>query len=161
MAMPLDSERLARVKTAYPTRHVRPESFVALAGSDRRPRPGDLVLASVGTTGQHQRIERPDGRRAYMFPGDEILVCYGARYAPDQFEAEVPADLGPCHLVAAGGVAGRVVSWHVDMDEPTEIEPLGLVADAEGVPLNLRDWRLPGHAWPPVHRERRGGYSGS
>lgn len=78
-----------------------------------------------------------------LFEGDEILVCYGNRYAPDQFEAIVPDDLGHCHLVAAGGVAGRVLAWHRDMDPPTEIVPLGLVATPKGAPLNLRDWRLP------------------
>jgi hypothetical protein len=38
---------------------------------------------------------------------DAIIVAYGHRYAPDQFEAYVPEDLGPCHLVAGGGVAAR------------------------------------------------------
>jgi hypothetical protein len=101
-----------------------------------RPRAGNCH-------GQRTRIERPNGRKSMLFEGDEILVCYGNRYAPDQFEALVPDDLGPCHLVAAGGIAGRVIAWHLDMDEPTEIAPLGLVATAEGAPLNLRDWGLP------------------
>ncbi|MGH8903229.1 MAG: DUF1611 domain-containing protein [Egibacteraceae bacterium] len=139
----LSPKRLSRVKTTYTTRHVRPESFAALLGGQRRPRAGDLVLARVTAIGQHPRIERADGRRAMLFEGDEILLCYGNRYAPDQFEALVPDDLGPCHLVAAGGVAGRVVAWHLDMDEPTEIVPLGLVGTPEGTPLNLRDWGLP------------------
>jgi hypothetical protein len=36
-----------------------------------------------------------------LFVGDEILVAYGHRYAPAQFLAEVPPDLGGCHLNAA------------------------------------------------------------
>lgn len=139
----LDPKRLSQVKTAYTTRQVRPESFAALLTGDQQPRAGDLVLARVTAIGQHPRIERPNGRRSVLFEGDEILVCYGNRYAPDQFEALVPDDLGPCHLVAAGGVAGRVVAWHTEMEEPTEITPLGLVATPKGRPLNLRDWGLP------------------
>ena len=35
----------------------------------------------------------------------EIMVAYGNRYAPDQFEAELPKTMASCHLAAAGGVA--------------------------------------------------------
>lgn len=131
--------RWRSVKAAYTTRFVwrrlladRPDVSL-LAGASVTPRPGDVVLARVTQVGQHTRIESPDSRRAMLYPGDEILVAYGHRYAPDQFEAEVPADLGPAHLVAAGGVAGRIVSAHRFMDAPTEIVPLGLLTDARGV----------------------------
>jgi hypothetical protein len=75
----------------------------------------------------------PDGRRASLFEGDEILVGYGDRYAPDQFEAEVPDNLGLTHLVAAGGLAGTAISAHSKMAAPTQLQPLGLLADAGGV----------------------------
>jgi len=140
---PLDHARLLRVKTAYTTRAVRPEAMTTLLVDAGPPRPGDLVLARVDAIGQHARIERPDGRRATLCVGDEVIVCYGARYAPDQFEAEVPDDLGPCQLVAGGGVASRVHSKHGAMKAATPITPLGLVADDHGRRLNLRDWSLP------------------
>ncbi len=63
--------------------------------------------------------------------------AYGNRYAPDQFESRVPVDLGPTNVAAAGGVAGDVVSSHLAMEAPTEIVPLGLLVDAEGV-VSLR-----------------------
>jgi len=47
----------------------------------------------------------PNGRRQTLFEGDEIIVAYANRHAPDQFEAEVPDSLSDCHLVASGGVA--------------------------------------------------------
>lgn len=72
-----------------------------------------------------------------LFVGDEIVVAYGHRYAPGQFEALVPADLGPCHLAAGGGIAARVVAANTRMSEPTALTPLGLIADAHGAPLNL------------------------
>jgi len=90
-------------------------------------------LAEVLELGQHQRIERPDSRRAVLFEGDEILIAYGARYAPDQFESRVPDGLEPTDLAAAGGVAGDVVATHFDLDEPTRIKPIGLLADDDGV----------------------------
>ena len=77
-----------------------------------------------------------------MLPGDEIIVCYGNRYAPDQFEAIVSDDLGLCNLVAGGGVASREINRHDRMLPPTQIMPIGLIGDKEGAPLNLINYRL-------------------
>ena len=143
---PLDASRLTRAKTAYTTRRVvLPADAALLRGTSTAPRAGDVVLARVTAVGQHKRLERPDGRRAHLFPGDEILVVYGNRYAPDQYEAEIPDDLGPCDLVAAGGVAARALTRHAAIGEPTQLEPLGLLADASGRRVNLADRALP---WP-------------
>jgi hypothetical protein len=71
-----------------------------------------------------------------LYVGDEVLVAYGHRYAPDQFLAQVPDNLGSCHLIAAGGVAGLVTEQHALMGQPTQLDPVGLLADHEGV-LNL------------------------
>ena len=138
----LFADRVARAKSAYTTRHVPRDRAHHLLKS-ACPVAGDLVLARVARLGQHEHIERADGRRARMWEGDEIIVAYGNRYAPDQFEAYVPDDLGPCHLVAGGGVAARVVAQHGAMKLATQIVPLGLLADIAGDPLNLADWALP------------------
>ncbi|AWB82072.1 hypothetical protein C3B44_06660 [Corynebacterium yudongzhengii] len=65
-----------------------------------------------------------------------MALAYGDRYAADQFVAQVPADLRPCHLVAAGGVAGVATEMHAKLIGPTEIEPIGLLADHNGI-VNL------------------------
>ena len=98
--------------------------------------------------GQHQRIELPSGRRAGLYPGEEIIVCYGARYAPDQFEAFVPDHLGTCHLVAAGGIAAEYSEKHNKVRPPTQIQPIGLLIDTEGKRLNLADHALPERPMP-------------
>lgn len=133
--------RLLRAKAAYTTRHV---DFWAAEDITRMfaPRSGDLVLAKVEKIGQHARIELATGRRAALHVGDEIVVCYGNRYAPDQFEAFVPDDLGPCHLVAGGGIAAKMLSKHSRMQQPTMIRPIGLLVDGSGRPMNLTDWAL-------------------
>ncbi|MCA1674650.1 MAG: DUF1611 domain-containing protein, partial [Actinobacteria bacterium] len=102
-----------------------------------RPRSGDVVLARIDRIGQHGRLELPNGRRTRLHVGDEILVAYGDRYAPDQFEAEVPADLGPTQLVASGGVASTVLSRSGQIGRATDITPIALVVDELRVPLNL------------------------
>ncbi|HHQ14016.1 MAG TPA: DUF1611 domain-containing protein, partial [Chromatiales bacterium] len=142
-AATLPSERLARAKRSFVTRRVPDSAFRYLLWGTMRPKAGDLVLAKVLRLGQHTGIQRPDGRRAKLFPGDEIIIAYGARYAPNQFESELPTDLGPCHLVAAGGMASTAVSRHKRIKRATTIEPIGLLADENQRVLNLRDFRLP------------------
>ncbi len=134
------AERVRLAKKAYSIRRVRLDDVSAVV-THERPNAGDLVLARVKRLGQHQHLEFVNGRRCRLWPGDEIIVAYGARYAPDQYEAAVPEDLSPCHLVAAGGIAARVVSRHGSMKPATEIEPLGLVANDRGV-INVRSGAL-------------------
>ncbi|MDZ7993080.1 MAG: molybdopterin-guanine dinucleotide biosynthesis protein MobB [Nostoc sp. EfeVER01] len=139
----LESDRLAQAKMAYTTRHVDVNAIATLITGDIKPECGDLVLARVDETGQHERLELCDSRKAIMFPGDEIIICYGNRYAPDQFEAEIPEDLSPCNLAAAGGIAAKVLSQHVKMKPPTAITPIGLLGDQQGKRINIADWALP------------------
>lgn len=135
----LTPQRIAAAKYAYTTRFVaqavarEPRGYLVDVDPQTRPRPGDVVLARVVQLGQHKRLESPVSRRAQMFPGDEIVVAYGHRYAPDQFEAEVPADLDEAHLVAAGGVVGLVTETKEGIEEPTVVSPVGVLHDAHGV----------------------------
>ncbi len=114
-----------------------------------RPKPGDLVLARIDEIGKHTKLELTDGRRAHMFPGDEIVVCYGNRYAPDQFEAQIGTSLAPCDLVAAGGIASTEISRRNDLLPPTKISPIGLLADDDGNRLNVMQFRVDASADVP------------
>ncbi|MEL4358049.1 MULTISPECIES: hypothetical protein [unclassified Luteococcus] len=142
VSSPLPRTRLQRAKMAYTTRFFAEQvqhdadGHELVSGSDVVPRAGDLVLARVVEIGKHTRLESPQSRRQLLFPGDEIVVAYGHRYAPDQFEAEVPTSLEQTNLVAAGGLAGRVTAQHASIDAATVIQPLGLVA-RDGEVLNL------------------------
>lgn len=129
-------------RRAFTTRRALLTDAHSLVLDGARPTAGDLVIARVTRLGLHQRIELPTGRRSNLYEGDHILVAYGARYAPDQFEAVVPDDLGPCELVAGGGVAARVLSRHREVREATRITPVGLLVDRGGQILNLRRWAI-------------------
>ena len=128
--------RLASARRAFSTRNADLQQAARL---DRhsRPQAGDLVLAKVVAIGHHTKLESPAGRRQALYPGDEIIVAFGNRYAPDQFEAKVPAELGPCDLVAGGGIASKMLAKNARTRNPTRIEPIGLLADREGKILNL------------------------
>jgi len=143
----LSMERIETAKSAYTTRLANRSRMQRLV-QDVSPKPGDLVLARVIQIFQHKRIELAGSRMSILFPDDEIIVAYGNRYAPDQFEAEVPATLDVCHLVAAGGVASLVVSSHANLDPPTTIQPLGLIADGDGSVINMSDSGLPVVPYP-------------
>jgi hypothetical protein len=138
----LARRRIDTAKRAFTTRRVDLTQRLRLLDHGI-PRAGDLILARIETLGQHLRLETPHGRRAALYEGDEIVVAYGDRYAPDQFEAEVPATLEPCDLVAGGGVAGKVLSRHARMRRATRIEPIGFLADSAGRRLNLAQFALP------------------
>jgi hypothetical protein len=134
--------RLAAAKRAFTTRNVDLAQATRMVRSGRRPAAGDVILARVTALGQHRRIENIHGRRGDLYIGDEIIVAYGNRYAPDQFEAYVPEDLGPCHLVAGGGVAAQATCRHAGIRPATQIEVIGALVQADGRALNLADFAL-------------------
>lgn len=138
----LEDARKRRIKWAYTTRNVDQNQVSVLLTGDIKPVAGDLLLARVDRLGQHPRLELTTSRRAEMFEEDEIAVVFGNRYAPDQFEAIVPDCLEPCRLVAAGGVAARLLNHHARMKRATRITPLGLLGDAESNPINLSAFGL-------------------
>jgi hypothetical protein len=138
-----DAKRIQRAAWAFSTRRVPAASAAQLLPPEGAPRSGDLILATVDSLGQHPGLQLPCGRRKQLFPGDEIVVAYGNRYASNQFESVVPETLGPCHLAAGGGIASRVISWHTKMTRsPTQIRPIGLLGSADGRRLNLADFAL-------------------
>lgn len=136
---------LARAEWAFTTRRVDRSRAQNIVSKGREPGVGDLVLAQVDRLGHHGNLQLVDGRRRRLFTGDYIVVAYGNRYACEQFEAQVPDTLGPCHLVAGGGIASRALSWHDRIARgPTHITPVGLLADASGTCLNLSQFALKG-----------------
>lgn len=141
---PLDRSRTSAAKKAYTTRFVADRldggaQVSLMSGEDVRPGLGDVLLARVCEIGQHKALQGPTGRRQILFQGDEVVVAYGDRYAPDQFEAHRPQQLTVTHLAAGGGLAADVVAQHGDMDDATLLEPLGLLTLDGEHPLNLRD----------------------
>ncbi|MCB1522391.1 MAG: DUF1611 domain-containing protein [Hyphomicrobiaceae bacterium] len=138
----LSTDLYTRTKRSFTTRRVPATDMKTLITGDVAPNAGDLVLACVDKIGSHAKLELPTGRRAQLSVGDLIIVTYGNRYAPDQFEAVIGGELSPCELVAAGGIASQKICKHARMGEPTRITPMGLVGTANGTPINLRDYAI-------------------
>ena len=141
-----DHARLIKSKRAFTSRRVPMQDMRALETGPVTPVAGDLVLARVEQVGRLQRLELTTGRKAAIFPGDEVVVAYGNRYAPDAYEAEVPDDLSDCDLAAGGGIASLVLNSNAVWESkgsPTRLRPIGLVTDSEGHPINLKRFALP------------------
>jgi poly(3-hydroxybutyrate) depolymerase len=139
-----DVARLRRASWAFTTRRVPHRAAWSLLPPEGTPLPGDLMLARVDVMGHHDGLQLANGRRKQLFVGDEIVVAYGNRYACNQFEALIPETMGPCHLVAAGGIASRAISWHDRIIKgPTHVTPVALLAHADGRRINVRDFALP------------------
>ncbi|MBW2422196.1 MAG: DUF1611 domain-containing protein [Deltaproteobacteria bacterium] len=138
-----EAERLGHACWAFTTRRVPRTEVFSISHKPMSPRAGDLVLARVDVLGHHRGLQLSSGRKRNLFPGDEIVVAYGNRYAPSQFEAVVPKTLGPCQLVAGGGVAAKALSWHSRIARgPTLITPIGLLLRADGERANLQDYGI-------------------
>ncbi|MGQ3382463.1 DUF1611 domain-containing protein [Glutamicibacter sp. TV12E] len=141
----IDAARARAIRAAYTTRFVaaelqrNPQDFQIVRRAQMVPVPGDVVIATVTELGKHKHLQSPASRRQLIFAGQEIMVAYGHRYAPDQFLAHVPQDLGPCQLVAGGGVASEVIEQHASIDQATQLEPVGLLV-RHGKVVNLLDF---------------------
>ncbi len=144
----ISQTRLALAKQSYATRRVSLQDCKAITSKDYAPMAGDVVLAKVKSIGSHGRIELPNGRKASLHIGDDVLLAFGHRYAPDQYEAYVPEVLDVCHMVAAGGIAAKAVSWHDRLSGPTTIEPVGVLCNSTGEALNLKSYAVPTLAGP-------------
>jgi hypothetical protein len=134
--------RLVAAKRGFCMRRVDLQG-ATLLGRQYAPEVGNLLLARVAQVGHHSRIELADGRRSRLYVGDEVMVCYGHRYAPDQYGIRVPANMQRCALATSGGVAGELENQHDAVGKPTQLQPIGLIGDARGVPLNLSQFSIP------------------
>ncbi len=110
--------------------------------TDHTPQAGDLIVARIVKISNHTRVQLASGRRSNLYIGDQVVVAYGNRYAPDQFEAVIPLDLDACDLVAAGGIASKSISKHSAIKSPTRIRPEGYCIDHTGAVMNLNDYTL-------------------
>jgi hypothetical protein len=139
---PFVAQRAAAAKISFVTRRVPSQAMEAVITGAIRPRSGDLVLATVEKLGHHTKLELVSGRRASLHLGDEIVVAYADRYAPDQFESRVPVHLGRTDLVASGGIASSVEARHRRVRAATRIRPVGLIGTRQGVAINVRDYAI-------------------
>jgi hypothetical protein len=97
----------------------------------------------VASLGAHEYLEDPHGRRMRLYPGDLVVGAYGNRYATDFYEGYLPTPGDAVHLLTSGGLVGTVASAHTSKEAPTELEVLGPLTDAAGLPLNTDDVALP------------------
>ena len=104
------------------------------------PKAGDLVLAKIIATRRQKHLALANGHKSPLHKDEYVILCYGNRYAPEQYEAHVPERLEPCQIVSVDGIAAKLHSWQRPANSAAEIKPFGLVGDEFGRPLNINDW---------------------
>jgi molybdopterin-guanine dinucleotide biosynthesis protein len=139
----LSAAEVQTLRIPYAARRVAREDIATLVMPRRAPQAGDVLLARIDEIGQHAQLELAGGRKSRLFVGDRIVLVFGNRYAPDQYEARVPEAIRPCHMVAAGGIAAHMHKRHSRVRGATRITPMGLLGDRNGQTLNLSRYALP------------------
>ena len=100
-------------------------------------REGDVVVAVVKTIRNHSRIMTADQGRARMYTDDVIVGVLGNRYATDAFEAYGRIENGAVDMLTNAGMLGSVLQRNPAVRAPTQLEVVGILADADGRAINL------------------------
>lgn len=141
--MKIPSTFLQSTKWSFTTRRVTKEDVAGLSQNLFSAKSGDLVLAEVVEINQHKGIQLANGRRSIIYPGDQLVLACGARYAPDQFEGRAELFFEEADLLAAGGIIGKAHQAHERMLPPTRLKPLGLLTNRHNQVINLRNYTIP------------------
>lgn len=147
--VPIIQDRLNQAKWAFSVRRVPRGDAVSLSDDLERASAGDLVLGRVERIGSHKKIQLAQGRSSELYLGDLVVLACGDRYASDQFEGIAELDPRGADMLASGGVLGRMRCRHARMSAPTQLVPLGLLADGAGRVVNLS-----GYALAPIERPK-------
>lgn len=146
MAVLLNDEMKMNMRLSYALRWVPQERMATLLPVPVSPQAGDIALAKLEKIGKNATLELANGRRCNLHEGDLLAVVFGNRYATLQFEGYAKSNGRSCDLMSMGGLCGLVESKHAKAADPTKLSLLGAIGDANGHPLNLREFAL----WP-VH----------
>ena len=130
------------MRVSYALRRVPSHCMSALLPCPRAPKAGDVMLARLDKIGKNATLELANGRRCNLHEGDLLAVVFGNRYATLQFEGYARSNGPYCDLLSMGGLCGLVESKHAKAAEPSKLSLLGAIGDANGRPLNLREFAL-------------------
>ena len=134
---------------------IKPQQVKFYERLDRTPQVGDVVFGRVAYIGQHGSLENKEGRIHMINDGTRAVFVYGNRYAPDAFEGLIPEqESRHVDLLARSGVVGIMREKNTATKDPTKVEILGHIVNADHEPLNTRDYPV---AMPksPLNRDKK------
>lgn len=105
------------------------------------PKAGDVAVFEVLDLGKHDSIQSVNGNNAYIFPGDQIMMAFGNRYATGQFEGYVPTKhLEKYQILGKGGAVGELTSMNVKLLDigATDVKLVGYATDENGAVINTK-----------------------
>ena len=134
---------LKDAKWAFTTRRVARNDVKSINPVTDAAKAGDLILCEIISVGQHKKIQLADGRPSVSYVGDRVVLSVGDRYAPDQFMGCAEINAEQVDLLAGGGIAGTMEAKHENMSKPTQLRPLGLLANRKREVINIASYALP------------------
>jgi hypothetical protein len=105
------------------------------------PKSGDVALFEVLEIGKHSSLQCDDRRNHKIFPGDIVMMAFGARYATSQLHGLLPEIVSDTyHILGQGGVCGLVDSFNskFELRGPTTLRLIGYVCDNENKIINTK-----------------------
>ena len=109
----------------------------------KKPEAGDLVYGVVTRIGHHSSLEHTSGRLHRIQDGTRSIFVFGNRYAPDQFEGQLPDNMtDKAEILSQSGVVGIVKTKNALMKDPTRVKILGYVCDSSNRILNTRSMSI-------------------
>jgi len=105
------------------------------------PKAGDVAVFEVLELGKHTSIQAVGGNNAYIFPGDEVMMAFGNRYATGQFEGYVPHRyLEEYQILGKGGAVGELASMHSKLIDTgaSNVKLVGYAVNGENEVINTK-----------------------
>ena len=113
-------------------------------------REGDVILVeALRSYGAVSYIETPSGRLAKIHMKDKLLGVLGNRDATRAIVGRIPrrgikvTRNIRLHLLCAGGVIGKAISFVIRHGSPLPVRPIGLAYNDEGKIINIKDYGIP------------------
>lgn len=139
--MHLKTTNFMRIKKSIICKGVEKFNLNDKINKKHKPIAGDVAIFEVLELGKHDSIQSPNGNNAYIFPGDQIMMAFGNRYATGQFEGYVPKGyLEKYQILGKGGAVGEVTSMNYNLIDigPTDVKLVGYVTNEKGNVLNTK-----------------------
>lgn len=136
---------MKNLKRSVITRGISKVIINAAHNLTHTPQLGDVAVFEVVHIGKHTAVQGVDETLVKIFPGDQVLLAFGGRYASNQLEGYVPnAPTTELQILGQGGAVGVLASTHSQFRKAgaTKLRLVGYAVDAKNQVLNTRYLRL-------------------
>lgn len=136
----METDLRAKLKIAIICKGVDDFEINSEVMEKHKPKNGDVAVFEVLDIGKHKAIQGVNGNNRYIFPGDHVMLAFGARYATEQLEGIIPNEFCDTYqILGKGGAVGIMRSMHSKLLKkgPTNLRMVGY-STKDGKVVNTR-----------------------